>query len=78
MTNLYIPAQSDSPARRAKRRARRLRKIADGFLGLGKYAAVSLITLMVVVPDVSIASIVVAGNYVLVGIALGCGLRWYS
>ena len=68
----------DSPERKAKRRARRLGQIADAFLAAGKYALVALVTVLVVVPDIRLAALFTGGNVLLLGIAIGCGMRWHS
>ena len=73
-----IPSAQDNPQRRAKRRARRWCKVADAFLAAGKYAVVALLTVLVVVPDVRLAALFAFGNVLLLGIAIGCGMRWHS
>jgi hypothetical protein len=74
---MYVPAQQ-SVELPENRRARRLRGLAD-FLGkMGSYAAVSIATLLVAEAGLRYAFLVLAGNLVLVGVAIGCALRWRS
>ena len=71
-----IPTQSDTPARKAKRRRIKLRALAYRLERLGKYAGVSLLTVLVVVPDARMAILILGANLLLIGIAIGCSLRW--
>ncbi|RKZ12169.1 hypothetical protein DRQ53_15130 [bacterium] len=67
---------TDSPERKSRRRARRWCAIADTYGRIGKYAAVSLLTLLVAVPNARLAVFVMAANLLLLGIAIGSAMRW--
>lgn len=73
----YIPdAQSDTPARKAKRRKVKLGRLADRLGSFGRYASVSVLTACVLYPNARISLWVVGANMLLIGIAIGCSLRW--